>query len=649
MRRPPLPLVSILLLAFACARPAPEPETAASEPRPGRVVPAEPLEPAPDAAEPEDREAAAEPVLPKAVETPAPPAAPAGPILLRVGLETDLEEARIACCLDGEMLLEGGGRQFRVRGPLTVRPDGESTGTGFFRLQVAALKDEGQAAELARRLSRRTGQPADAHFDAGLGLYRVRVGRYTTRGEAETARRGLEGRGVPASWIVSEGADVTRAALRVVPAGPDDPVRLAGRRLRLVPDSGVVRWGARRFRGHLLLYVNDRGTLNVVNELPLEDYLRSVVPSEMGPEIYDRPEALKAQAVAARTYVLRHLGEFVREGYDVCATPRCQVYRGVASEHPDSDRAVAATAGEVLLHDGEIVDARYSASCGGHTEDVAVVFPLERHTYLQGVPCPEAGPTSLMGTEAGGLDLEGLERRKAWFLALTKGGELAVRTETETRRVLPLSRRLATLQPTASGDLAAAHLDLVPGDRLTLYLDGGAVRTLVQEAGPIERAYRRRSGHASWTRFRSDGTLSRQVAARYPGLDFAGFEVLDRGVSGRVGKVRLLGRDGSSVDVEGLAVRWTLDVPDTRFRARRTTARDGRRGWLFTGSGWGHGVGLCQVGSVNLAGRGATYREILHHYYTGVELARVRSVPDRWDDDAPDVPPLAPAAGAVKR
>ena len=67
-----------------------------------------------------------------------------------------------------------------------------------------------------------------------------------------------------------------------------------------------------------------------------------------------------------------------------------------------------------------------------------------------------------------------------------------------------------------------------------------------------------------------------------------------------------------------------------RRDAEEARGRDGRSGWLFTGSGWGHGVGLCQIGSVNLAGRGATYREILHHYYTGVEAARVVGATDRF-------------------
>ena len=99
--------------------------------------------------------------------------------------------------------------------------------------------------------------------------------------------------------------------------------------------NSSVRVQGKRYRGRILVYLNDRGALNLINELPIEEYLRGVVPSEMGPELYNQLEALKAQAVAARTYTLRNLGEFAREGYDICATPRCQVYGGMAGHSKD--------------------------------------------------------------------------------------------------------------------------------------------------------------------------------------------------------------------------------------------------------------------------------------------------------------------------
>ena len=78
----------------------------------------------------------------------------------------------------------------------------------------------------------------------------------------------------------------------------------------------------------------DDGTLTVVNVLNLEDYLRGVVPNELSPAVFPQIEALKAQAVAARTYALRNRGQFAGKGYDICATPACQVYRGQSQRAP---------------------------------------------------------------------------------------------------------------------------------------------------------------------------------------------------------------------------------------------------------------------------------------------------------------------------
>ena len=119
----------------------------------------------------------------------------------------------------------------------------------------------------------------------------------------------------------------------------------------------------------------------------MEQYLRGVVPNELGPLLYPEVEALKAQAVAARTYAWRNLGQFAEDGYDLCDTPRCQVYKGANTEHPLADRAIQETAGVIATHDGKPIHALYSSTCGGHTEDGHEIFLESREPYLTGVPC----------------------------------------------------------------------------------------------------------------------------------------------------------------------------------------------------------------------------------------------------------------------
>jgi stage II sporulation protein D len=152
-----------------------------------------------------------------------------------------------------------------------------------------------------------------------------------------------------------------------------------------------------------------------------------VVPSELGPEIWPQLEALKAQAVAARTYATANMGQFEDDGYDICATPRCQAYGGASAEHPLSDRAIAETRGEIATWGGKAIDALYTATCGGHTEDAKEIFPEQEAPYLVGVPCRAEGEALvrmrrvLKGATPAGVTTEQGEdvTREAWLLQVS--------------------------------------------------------------------------------------------------------------------------------------------------------------------------------------------------------------------------------------
>jgi stage II sporulation protein D len=414
-------------------------------------------------------------------------------------------------------------------------------------------------------------------------------------------------------------------------------------------------------------------------------------------------------------------------------------------EHPLSDQAIAATAGEVMMYRGELVEALYSSTCGGHTEDVQTVFPLKDEPYLKGVACLEAGVDQLNGQVPKGIAfpsglmqelippagpeftaaivgarfehlahlaglpvpedrLGSLERREVQrFIAsifdlaldvrlfvsqedlpylldqppadwserdlllaayLIKSGLLSgdldepldtdeieetlfrlalflrVIDEIEGRYLnladslltvrdsegeiigIPVSDSIGTYRQVGDRRVATT-LALLAGDRVDLYLHNQQLEAITHVADSDGAAFDRTSKKSSWTRFKTDAELSSLVRQRYPGLGFRGLEILGRGVSGRVAQLRLLGDDGQSVVVQGLAIRWTLDLPDTWFTAKRLRPPDRAAGWLFTGRGWGHGVGMCQVGAFGMAQRGHDYREILNHYYSGIEIGEV--------------------------
>lgn len=157
----------------------------------------------------------------------------------------------------------------------------------------------------------------------------------------------------------------------------------------LVPLDGTswFRLGARSYRGSLRILPQGRGC-SAVNELPLEDYLAGVVPGEIGRRLDARVlEAVKAQAVVARTYAIRAMGQYGSRPWDLRDDVRDQVYEGRAGEDPLCTRAVLATAGLVLLDAaGRPVDAYYHSTSGGATADIAEVWPGKNvRSYLRGV------------------------------------------------------------------------------------------------------------------------------------------------------------------------------------------------------------------------------------------------------------------------
>src|SRR5690606_15212621 len=154
-----------------------------------------------------------------------------------------------------------------------------------------------------------------------------------------------------------------------------------GGRARIEPVPALLQVDTRAYRGALEIFPNSRRTLTVVNELPVETYLLGVVPNELNPTAFGQLEALKAQAVAARTYIYRNMGQYKKEGYDICATDACQVYFGALTEDPLATQAVQETRGVIAAYDGKPINALYSSTCGGRTEDAEHIFN-EKVPYL---------------------------------------------------------------------------------------------------------------------------------------------------------------------------------------------------------------------------------------------------------------------------
>jgi stage II sporulation protein D len=140
---------------------------------------------------------------------------------------------------------------------------------------------------------------------------------------------------------------------------------------RSLSDSSYVTWNGKRYRGGLSISATDTGLL-VVNQLPMDSYLRGVVPLEIGNRTAAEMAAVQAQAVAARTYAYKHL--ISTRAFDMYSTVQDQVYGGVDAEKPQSDEAITSTADVVVLYNGQPITTPYHSTCGGSTAAVSEVW-----------------------------------------------------------------------------------------------------------------------------------------------------------------------------------------------------------------------------------------------------------------------------------
>lgn len=152
-------------------------------------------------------------------------------------------------------------------------------------------------------------------------------------------------------------------------------------------DNGFVSAKKRWYRGYLMLLASSEG-LTVINDVEIEKYIQGVVPSEM-PSSWQH-DAHKAQAIAARSYAIANMGKRAKYGYDLNDTPEDQAYGGATAETAQTNDAVKETEGIVLIHEGKIIPAYYSAAAGGKTKDASQVWTKDL-AYIKSVPSYDEG------------------------------------------------------------------------------------------------------------------------------------------------------------------------------------------------------------------------------------------------------------------
>lgn len=257
-----------------------------------------------------------------------------------------------------------------------------------FVIQAAQIEDREKAEIVAQELRTRLEARVSVRRDEENDIFKVIIGNFMTREDALNYIKRLNRIGISETWIIRE--EITEGAARPLWILVNDELKSLDNEtvLYFIPShsKSFLSFNGTDYRGIFVLRSSPKG-LVLINILNLEDYLKSVVPSEFSPYTFSQLEAHKAQAVAARTYAIKHLGKYEELGFDLDDTPANQYYRGMIAEHPLSTRAVEETKGEVIVYKNELINALYTSTCGGRTENVENIFEGPAHPYLRSTEC----------------------------------------------------------------------------------------------------------------------------------------------------------------------------------------------------------------------------------------------------------------------
>ncbi len=260
-----------------------------------------------------------------------------------------------------------------------------------FLVQVAQSDDSEEAELFASDLREKIENKVTVIRNTEEGVqdsYQVRVGHFMTRQDALTFIKELQQLGIENTWILRE--EITKEESRPFWILVNNELKGLNNDtdLYFIPSHArsYLSFKGRDYRGIFVLKASRKGMV-LINIINLDDYLKGVVPSELSPYLYRELEAQKAQAVAARTYASKKMGSYKDLGFDLDDTPNSQFYRGMNAEHPLSSQAVDLTQGEVVLYKGKLIDALYTSTCGGMTENVEDVFNGPALPYLRSTEC----------------------------------------------------------------------------------------------------------------------------------------------------------------------------------------------------------------------------------------------------------------------
>lgn len=416
---------------------------------------------------------------------------------------------------------------------------------------------------------------------------------------------------VPAVTFTANGFKYTRDEFRITSAN---------RRIQMAEGNRTSFRDI--FPGDMNVQPNAYGTYTLINQVPIEQYLRGVVPHEIGPSA--PRNAIEAQAILARTYALRNLRRFEIDDYELCADTQCQVYFGIADTDSGSDAAIAATASQVLTYNDELVDALYSSTTGGITARFTDVWNGEDRPYLTPVIDSlrtrwdlAARPLSNEANFRAFIALDSGFNEEEWpTFRWNRTATLAEMDEVLKRYLRNRQHPLADYNTlTAMTVLERAESGRV--QKLRVDTDMGSFELIKDESVKALVPPRSLLFYVEPIMTVPEGTEADEAESSQPTTE-------NDAVPGAS-----TGEKTTPKTAEDL-VDSMLGGEDNRANTKQN-AEPVLTGFRFVGGGFGHGVGMSQTGAYNLGEQGYSHQQILQFYYPGTVLQPISESITFWD------------------
>jgi stage II sporulation protein D len=367
-------------------------------------------------------------------------------------------------------------------------------------------------------------------------------------------------------------------------------------------------WENVKYRGRLV-FIRASSGFTVVNEIDLENYVRGILKMEMSA---DWPlEALKAQAILARTYAVRNRGRFGKRGYDFDSGENSQVYRGINAEAPLTDKAVSQTDGKILTWNGSPADVYYHSDSGGATADSSHVWGGVR-PYLQ------------VRQEA----VEYTSPNSTWQTVLTQAQMTSI--------LAKMKQNIGNVQAIdiALADSAGRAISLkVTGDRGTATIKAHDFRMTAGSRVIKSTNFKatRESGSPAAVANQPPAPQPTSAVTASPAPKRSGDDLIDMTKAGIFTSKELIDmlthpekrEEYKAIGYERMKERG--ETPPETPQPAPTPApapQNGSGNFVFNGRGWGHGVGLSQWGAKAMADHGMKCEEILAHYFPGTKIGK---------------------------